>query len=83
MPARPARPLPCEDGPGSGNPWKRKASSGLHRPTWLIVCGPAPHPRKATKTARFLDLVTERHGSLASVRRATAGIAADLAPLAT
>ena len=27
---------------------------------------PAPHPRKATKTARFLDLVTERHGSLAS-----------------
>ena len=29
---------------------------------------PAPHPRKATKTARFLDLVTERHGSLASIR---------------
>ena len=24
-------------------------------------------PRKATKTARFLDLVTERHGSLASI----------------
>jgi len=28
---------------------------------------PAPHPRKATKTARFLDLVTERHGPLASI----------------
>src|SRR5205814_9923371 len=44
---------------------------------------PAPHPRKATKTARFLDLVTERHGSLASVPLdATAQIAAALAPLA-
>jgi len=42
---------------------------------------PAPHPRKATKTARFLDLVTERHGSLASIPlRAVAGISADLAP---
>src|SRR5207247_1483871 len=29
---------------------------------------PAPHPRKATKTARFLDLVTERHGPLASIQ---------------
>jgi hypothetical protein len=44
---------------------------------------PAPHPRKATKTARFLDLVTERHGSLASVPLdATAKIAATLASLA-
>ena len=34
--------------------------------------GPAPHPGKATKTARFLDLVTERHGSGAR-RRAIAG----------
>ena len=42
---------------------------------------PAPHPRKATKTARFLDLVTERHGPLASVPLdRVAGISADLAP---
>ena len=42
---------------------------------------PAPHPRKATKTARFLDLVTERHGSLASIPlNRIAGISADLAP---
>ena len=42
---------------------------------------PAPHPRKATKTARFLDLVTERHGSLAQVPlNRVAGISADLAP---
>ena len=38
-------------------------------------------PRKATKTARFLDLVTERHGSLASIPlHRVAGISADLAP---
>ena len=44
---------------------------------------PVPHPRKATKTARFLDLVTERHGSLASVPLgAVAGISAELAPRA-
>ena len=43
--------------------------------------GPAPHPRKATKTARFLDLVTERHGSLASIPlHRVAAISADLAP---
>jgi hypothetical protein len=43
----------------------------------------APHPRKATKTARFLDLVTERHGSLASIPLgAVAGISAELAPRA-
>jgi hypothetical protein len=42
---------------------------------------PAPHPRKETKTARFLDLVTERHGSLASIPlNRVAGISADLAP---
>jgi hypothetical protein len=42
---------------------------------------PAPHPRKATKTARFLDLVAERHGSLAQVPlNRIAGISADLAP---
>jgi hypothetical protein len=28
---------------------------------------PAPHPRKAIKTARFLDLVTERHEPFASI----------------
>jgi hypothetical protein len=42
---------------------------------------PAPHPRKATKTARFLDLVTERHGPLASIPlNRVASISADLAP---
>jgi hypothetical protein len=51
--------------------------------------GPAgpPHPagaaEKVTKTARFLSLVTERHGSLASIPLdRVAGIAATLAPLA-
>jgi hypothetical protein len=45
--------------------------------------GPAPHPGKATKTARFLDLVTERHGSLAQLPlNRVAGVAATLAPLA-
>ena len=44
---------------------------------------PSPHPRKATKTARFLILVTERHGSLASIPlHRVAGISADLAPQA-
>jgi len=42
---------------------------------------PAPHPRKATKTARFLDLATERHGPLASIPLdRVAGISAELAP---
>jgi hypothetical protein len=41
----------------------------------------APHPGKATKTARFLTLVTERHGSLASIPLTrVAGISAGLAP---
>ena len=41
----------------------------------------APPPRKATKTARFLDLVTERHGSFARIPLdAVAGISARLAP---
>jgi hypothetical protein len=45
--------------------------------------GPAPHPGKATKTARFLGLVTERHGSLAQLPLdRVAGVAATLAPLA-
>jgi hypothetical protein len=40
-------------------------------------------PRKVTKTARFLDMAAERHGSLASIPlHAVAGISAELAPLA-
>jgi hypothetical protein len=43
--------------------------------------GRRPVPRKATKTGRFLDLVTERHGSLAQIPLdAVAGISARLAP---
>jgi hypothetical protein len=42
---------------------------------------PAPDPRKATKTARFLAMATERHGSLASIPLdAIAGLSAELAP---
>jgi len=44
---------------------------------------PAPHLRKATKTARFLSLVTERHGPLASIPLdRVAPISAALAPQA-
>jgi hypothetical protein len=40
-------------------------------------------PRKATKTARFLSLVTERHGPLAAIPLdRVAAISADLAPAA-
>src|SRR6266700_4188198 len=45
--------------------------------------GPAPAPpqRKVTKTARFLALAAERHGSFASLPLdAVAGLSADLAP---
>jgi hypothetical protein len=43
--------------------------------------GRGTHPRKATKTARFLSLVTERHGDLSAVPLdRVAGISADLAP---
>jgi len=45
--------------------------------------GTATPPRKATKTGRFLSLVTERHGALASIQLdRVAGISADLAPAA-
>jgi hypothetical protein len=45
--------------------------------------GKVTHPRKATKTARFLALVTERHGALASIPLdRVAGISAALAPKA-
>jgi hypothetical protein len=44
---------------------------------------PGPPLRKATKTARFLALATERHGPLASIPLdAVASISAALAPLA-
>jgi hypothetical protein len=43
--------------------------------------GSGPVPRKATKTGRFLDLVTERHGPLAHLPlHQVAAISADLAP---
>ncbi|HEY6315529.1 MAG TPA: DUF2637 domain-containing protein [Streptosporangiaceae bacterium] len=45
--------------------------------------GPATVPRKATKTARFLSLVTERNGPLASIPLSrVAAISAALAPAA-
>jgi len=51
------------------------------RRTRKLRPAPLPHPRKATKTARFLILVTERHGSFASIPlHRVAGITADLAP---
>jgi hypothetical protein len=55
-------------------------------PVTATLSSRAPAPQRAqvpreTKTARFLSLVTERHGSLAAVPlAATAQIAADLAP---
>ena len=43
--------------------------------------GRGTHPRKATKTARFLSLVAERHGDLSAVPLdRVAGISAALAP---
>ncbi|MGH3222086.1 MAG: hypothetical protein ACRDPY_25885 [Streptosporangiaceae bacterium] len=52
---------------------------GRRAPAFRLA--PAPHPRKATKTARFLELVTERHGPLASIPlHRVAGISAELAP---
>jgi hypothetical protein len=57
----------CPVAPGRRAPAPRPAS--------------APDPRKVTKTARFLDLATERHGPLASIPLdAVAAISADLAP---
>jgi hypothetical protein len=56
------------------------------RPAPAPPCGAAPYPAgvlRPTKTARFLLLVAERHGSLASVPLdRVAQIAADLAPQA-
>ena len=68
MPGRPRPPRP----PPAGHP----------RST--TPAGPSPRPARVphqTKTARFLDLVTERHGPLASVPLdAMAQIASALAP---
>ena len=51
---------------GGGVPGRPRPPPGPRAPA-----GPSPHPagvpRKATKTARFLTLVTERHGPLAQV----------------
>ncbi|HLK02552.1 MAG TPA: hypothetical protein VKU39_21950 [Streptosporangiaceae bacterium] len=50
-------------------------------PATLPGQGTSPVPRKATKTSRFLDLVSQRHGPLVSIPLdATARIAATLAP---
>ena len=57
----------CPVAPGRCTPTLRLAS--------------APDPRKATKTGRFLTLVTERHGPLASIPlHRVAGISAEVAP---
>ena len=88
---RPRRPGPvaAAPGPGPGLHPGRVPRLGAGRvpgrprpPRPGTGPAPAPPPRKATKTARFLDLATERHGSLASIPLdAVAGISADLAPL--
>ena len=66
----PGRPRPPRPSPG---PAARTEPAGP---------GSGTVPRKATKTARFLDLATERHGPLASIPLSrVAAISADLAPL--
>jgi len=70
MPDRPQPPHP----PPAAHP-RHHAPGGP-----LTAAGRVPRP---TKTARFLTLVTERHGPLAAVPLdAVAGIAAALAPQA-
>jgi hypothetical protein len=53
--------MPTNPVTSHSGPWPRLRHAPGRRPAR------APHPRKAAKTARFLDLVTERHGPLASV----------------
>jgi len=67
----------CPVAPGRrAHPGPAPVPSG---PGW----GRGPVPRKGTKTARFLSLVTERHGPLPQIPlESTAAIAATLAPLA-
>ena len=65
----------CPVAPGRRAP--APAPSGPGRPGQ----GRRPVPGKATKTGRFLTLVTERHGSLALIPLdRVAGISARLAP---
>ncbi len=64
-------------------PGRRAARPVPQAPPVRAGRGRGTVPRKATKTARFLDLVTERHGPLASIPlHATAQIAAAVAPRA-
>jgi hypothetical protein len=64
----------CPVAPGRGAP---RAEVPAIRSGW----GRGTVPRKATKTARFLDLVTERYEALVSIPlNRVAGISADLAP---
>ena len=68
----------CPVAPGRRAPHPPVTPAPISRPD------PAPRPARVphqTKTARFLDLVTERHGALASVQLdAVAQIASALAP---
>ena len=68
----------CPVAPGRRAPHPPVTPAPIPRPA------PAPQPARVphqTKTARFLDLVTERHGALASVQLdAVAQIASALAP---
>ena len=64
----------CPVAPGRRAPRRRPGRPGQ---------GEGTVPRKATKTARFLSLVTERHGPLAAIPLdRVAGISAALAPAA-
>jgi Protein of unknown function (DUF2637) len=64
-------------------PGRRAARPALPPPPARPGRGRGTVPRKATKTARFLDLVTERHGPLASIPLdRVAAISAALAPAA-
>ena len=68
---------------GCGGPWlwygRGRARCGRRAPT--PGQGSGQVPRKATKTARFLDLVNERHGPLAQLPlHRVAAISADLDP---
>jgi hypothetical protein len=67
----------CPVAPGRRAP-RLAPPSAPNRPGWRS----GTVPRKATKTARFLDLATERYGPLASIPLSrVAAISADLAPV--
>jgi hypothetical protein len=64
-------------------PGRRAARAALSSAPACPGPGERTVPRKATKTARFLSLVTERHGPLASIPLSrVAAISAALAPAA-